>query len=79
MSTDIPGALWLFHARIMPPERFEFASSRRGPMACLTWEGFSVMLADYPESLLSMLRAGVLAPDAAEEALELQRSLEEEW
>lgn len=55
------------------PERFAFVGAYRGPCALLVWEkdsthSFQVVLAEWPESLFSMLRAGVLAPEAEAEA-----------
>ncbi len=64
---------------MMRPERFEFTSASRGPMTALTWEGFTVLLTEWPESLFSALRAGVLGPGAEAEARELVAALEQDW
>ena len=58
-------------------ERFEFAGPARGPMAVLRWQGFEVRCTEWPESLLSLLKAGALGPLAAQEARELAEALAE--
>ncbi len=49
-------------------ERFEFADGYRGVMARLTWGRAEVLCTEWPGTLLAMLRAGVLGPEAREEA-----------
>lgn len=52
----------------MRPEQFEFVGAYRGPCAMLRWQRYDVVLAEWPESLLAMLRADVLGPQARAEA-----------
>ena len=49
---------------------FDWDSPRRGAWATLSSGPFQVMLTEYPASLLSMLRAGVLTGEAKRDALE---------
>lgn len=52
---------------------FEFISDYRGAFASLQHaDGHRVILIDWPESFLSMLRAGVLGPEARKEAKALR-------
>lgn len=60
-------------------ERFEFASDFRGPMARLTWNNFEVLCSDWPGSLFSMLSAGCLGPQAAQEAESLLEALRADY
>lgn len=53
------------------PEQFEFAGDHRGPCARLQWRGHEIVLAEWPGSLFSALRAGVLGPLARDEAQQL--------
>lgn len=60
----------------MRPERFEFVDAHRGPMARLAWGAMEVVCTEWPQSLLAMLRANVLGPDARGEAESIRAALE---
>jgi hypothetical protein len=49
-------------------EQFEFLGDARSSCARLAWNGHTVVLTNWPGSLLSMLQAGVLGPHAKAEA-----------
>ncbi len=55
----------------MRPERFEFVGAYRGPCARLRWNSHEVVCA-ASGTLLAMLRADVLGPNAKAEAKRLR-------
>ena len=53
-----------------PPAAFDWDTPKRGAWATLSSGSSQVMLTEYPASLLSMLRAGVLVGEAKRDAME---------
>lgn len=71
-KADEPAAVIPFRPRPgvgdLRTERFEFVDAHRGVMARLAWGRYEVLCTEWPGTLLAMLRADVLGPDAREEA-----------
>jgi hypothetical protein len=55
----------------MRAEQFEFVDGRRGVMAQLVWQRYTITCTEWPGTLLSMAQADVLGPLAKAEALRL--------